>query len=94
MKTITLVSTDTFKPLEILKSVLETDATGRGIQIPEQRRRNKVLNKIEAAEGADALQLEDADYDLVKSLYNVFPFGRAHADLIGLADAIDAATSE
>lgn len=94
MKTINIETSETFKPLDILKSVVETDATGRGIQLAEQRRRMKVLDKIESAKDAVVLHLEDAEHELVKGLYNSFPFKGVHADLIRLADAIDAASSE
>ena len=75
-----------------IKTALEHDGTGRGIPLDQMRRRLRMLDALEKAEAAgDSLTIEDADYDLLKSLYAVCPWNVARVDIVHTADAIDAA---
>jgi hypothetical protein len=86
MKTIKLHNGATFTSQRVLKEVLELPP--QGCTISAMRQRIKIMDAIEAAEG-DQLQLEDADYELLKGQFQAFQFRLAHKDLVAIADGFD-----
>lgn len=80
MKTIELREDNQIKTVDILKITLST--APQGVQFAEMRRRNKVLDAVEDAEKDNApLNLEDADYSLVKGIVENFNFGVCNKSL-------------
>jgi hypothetical protein len=59
---------------------------GRGMDLEEMRRRCKVLEKLEKANGH--LLLEDADFDVVKQALATNSYGMANIELLAIIDAI------
>lgn len=55
-----------------------------GISVAEMRERIKLLDKIEAAE--ETLELEDSEFDKMKSLVEGFKFGIVSKHVLALCD--------
>jgi hypothetical protein len=85
MKTIQLIEGETYKSRQVLADVVRL--TPQGVDIEDMRRRLKVLDAIEAAQGDD-LTLEDAQFDLLKTCFITFRFGIVHKELIAIADTL------
>src|SRR5262245_24433224 len=66
-KTIRLIEGDTFNSKRVLIEVLSLPP--QGCTIADMRKRMRVMDAIEAAAG-DEVTLEDADYDLLKGVFN------------------------
>ncbi len=90
MKSIALPAATEHQPRAIIKAVAETPSRDGGQQVPitigEMRQRIRILDALDKS--TDTLTLEDADYDRLVALFDVFPFGMAHRDIVALADAI------
>jgi len=86
MKTIKLHDGETFKSKRVLVEVLSLPP--QGCNLGEMRKRIKIMDAIEGAEGGE-LQLEDADYELLKGQFHAFPFRLVHKDLVAIADGFD-----
>ena len=87
MKAIPLRDEAPFKTRDVLQAVISQPAPGQGINADDMRRRCRLLNALEAAEG-EALLLEDADHALLVQLINGFQFGTAHRDLLAVIDDV------
>lgn len=85
-KTIKLHEGDTFTSKRTFTEVLSLPP--QGMNVGEMRRRMKVMDKIEAATG-EVLTLEDAEYDIIKSAFQTFPFRLGHKDLVAIDDTIN-----
>ena len=77
--------------LDIMRGALNTSPPDGVLQIPEQRRRFKVLDKLDAAGDADAseVEVEDAEFDtLYRAVFSVGtePLSR---NLCALGDHLD-----
>ena len=57
---------------DVLLSVVRQADPNRGLNIEEMGRRWEVMKKLDAAD--DVAILEDAEYELVRNLYEKFPF--------------------
>jgi len=86
MKTIKLYDGETFASKRVLVEVLSLPPNGTNLA--EMRKRIKIMDAIEAAEGGE-LQLEDADYELLRGQFQSFPFRLVHKDLVAIADGFD-----
>lgn len=78
-------------PRELLKLVLEM-SQHRPFSLSEMRTRLKIVEQVEnkaGANGNDYIVLEDAEYDVLKAAYETYPWGRAHAVIVQIADAIE-----
>lgn len=90
MKTISFPAATDHQPRVIIKTVVETPSHEGSQQVPisisEMRQRIRILDVLDKS--TDTLTLEDADYDRLVALFDAFPFGMAHRDIVALADAI------
>jgi hypothetical protein len=78
-------------PRELLKLVLEM-SQHRPFSLSEMRTRLKIVGEVEnkaSANGGDYIDLEDAEYDVLKAAYESYPWGRAHTVIVQIADAIE-----
>jgi hypothetical protein len=73
---------------EVVRRPLNTQA---GIQIAEMRQSLRVLDAIDASNGT--LELEDADYTLLKEKINAMPWSMADRRIIELVDDVNNASS-
>jgi len=64
-----------------------------GATIEEIRKRIRILDALESAKDG-VLLVEDADWDLLRTLFNSFRFGAAQRGLLDIADEINNATSK
>lgn len=85
MKTVKFHKGEGFNSKQMFTEVLSLPA--QGCAIGDMRRRMKILDALEKTEG-DELQLEDADFDLLKQIYNGTQFRVAHKDLLAIADTL------
>jgi hypothetical protein len=91
MKTFVLRDNPPFPSREIIKAVVEGNDGQNGIALDEMRRRMRILDALEKANGA--LALEDSDWELLCGLLRRFPFARADRQIIQIADDIEQASS-
>lgn len=86
-----------FGAKEMIEAVLNQmpEDASKGIPLTEQRKRFLILDKLEEAAKTDERNvcLEDAEYEKVKRLFGMFPWGNVHRDIVAVADAIEAAES-
>lgn len=85
MKTVILYTGDTFNSKQVFTEILSMPANG--CSIGDMRKRMKVLDRVEAA--TFEIELEDADFELLKSSFNGNQFRYVHKDLIAIADTLD-----
>lgn len=90
MKTIQLRDDEKLKTRDVLRVVLEKPGGQTGIGVDEMRRRIRILDKLEKA--SEKLELEDADYELIKNLYDGFQFAVVDRTLVQISD--DLATAK
>jgi hypothetical protein len=84
-KTIKLIEGETFSSKRVLVEVMSLPP--QGCNIAEMRKRMRVMDAIEAAQG-DEVTLEDADYDLLKGVFNTNQFRLVHKELLAIADTL------
>lgn len=84
-RTIKLIEGEMFSSQRVLVEVLSLPP--QGCNIAEMRRRIRVMDAIEAAQG-DEMTLEDADYDLLKGVFHANQFRLVHKDLLAIADTL------
>ena len=73
---------------EILQQIINKPLNPqRGFDAEDMRRSVKLLDQLEAADGV--LDLEDADWEIVRAKVAAFPFAIAHKELIGFIDAVN-----
>ena len=89
MKTFKLVEGQQFKAKDVLVQVL-TLGGQQGMTFAEMRKRSKVIDVIEKAEGA--VSLEDTDFDLLKRVFDGFVFAIRHPDLEAIGTAVEEAS--
>lgn len=87
MKSVPLRHEAPFKTIDVLKAVAIQPAAGQGINADEMRRRCRLLDGLDGAEG-DALLIEDADHALLVRLVNGFQFGVADSRLLAIIDDV------
>jgi hypothetical protein len=85
MKTVKLYEGETFKSKQVFFEVLSLPVQGANIQ--EMRKRIKILDKIDAADGV--LELEDAEYEVLKAAITSNTFRLVHKDIVTIADTLD-----
>ncbi len=78
-----------FEYREILRLILEMPEQGRGIQVAEMRKRIKMLDNIESANGAVHFTQEEWN-DLKKSV-STFPWGKVSREIVQFCDDFEAA---
>ena len=83
-KTIKLHNGETFTSKRLLVEVLSLPP--QGCNFNDMRRRMKVMDAIEAADGE--LALEDADFELLKGCFNSFPFRLVHKDIMAVGETL------
>lgn len=86
MKTIELIQGEKFSSKEVLIEVMSVP-TVQGFTIAEMRKRLKIIDKIEAANGS--LDLEDTDFELLKAIFTQHKFIVAHKDLVDIASSVE-----
>jgi len=84
-RTIKLIEGEMFSSKRVLVEVLSLPP--QGCNIAEMRRRMRVMDAIEAAQG-DEMTLEDADYELLKNVFHANQFRLVHKDLLAIADTL------
>ncbi len=84
-KTIRLIEGGTFTSKRVLLEALSLPP--QGCNIAEMRKRMRVMDALEAAQG-DELTLEDADYELLKNVFHANQFRLVHKDLLAIADTL------
>jgi len=89
MRAIQLRCDLTLKSVDVIREVLAKAPSG--INIDTMRRRMRVLDTLEKS--TDTLQIEDADWLVLKDAIAVYPFAIAHQDLVVIADDIENAKS-
>lgn len=72
--------------VELLKLVVN-HATERGITISDMRTRMRILDVLEGS--GDNINIEDADFTLMKKLFDQYGWLQLHKDIIELADHLD-----
>lgn len=87
MKSIPLIGATPSGTADVIRIVAERPTPGQGISPDEMRRRCRVLDALDAIEGAE-LMLEDADHAFLVRLINVFQFGMANRELLAIIDGI------
>ena len=91
----TLDAPDNSPPIEyasVLREVVRRPLNAQqGIQIAEMRQSLRVLDAIDASNGT--LELEDADYALLKEKINAMPWSMADRRIIELVDDVNNASS-
>jgi hypothetical protein len=93
MKRINFAVTDgPFKSQSILGQVMSVSPESK-INVGEMRKRVRVLDALEAAEkiAQNYIDLEDADFDMLKGAIEGFPFQIANKDILKTVDAINEA---
>jgi len=85
-KTIRLIEGGTFTSKRVLVEVLSLPP--QGCNIADMRKRMRVMDAIEAAEG-DEVTLEDADCELLKGVFHANQFRLVHKDLLAIADTLE-----
>jgi hypothetical protein len=84
-KTIKLIEGETFSSKRVLVEVMSLPPMG--CNIADMRKRMRVMDAIEAAQG-DEVTLEDADYDLLKGVFHSNQFRLVHKELLAIADTL------
>jgi len=74
----------------VIKSPLDPRA---GMDLDEQRKSIRILDKVEAAKTGTMLTLEDADYDFLVSKLKAFKWGTADRRIVELVDNVLDATA-
>lgn len=74
---------------EILKLILEMPEQGRGIQIAEMRKRIKMLDNIERANGA--VHFTQEEWNDLKKNVSTFPWGKISREIVQFCDDLEAA---
>jgi hypothetical protein len=87
MKKIVLRDGAQFKSRDVIRIVVERTDSERGIGIPEMRKRLRILDALDSADGE--LTLEDADWELLKGLIARFPFAVAHREIVQVSDDVE-----
>lgn len=90
MRLIPLNDTREIKASEIIHLIASTVPQGApGMDIGEMRQRMRILEALEKNKGAEVLELEDADWELLKRLYAVpGRFRQVHKDVAAIQDDI------
>ena len=60
----------------------------KGIAVSEMRLRMRILDAIEKANGGN-LELEDNDFNTLKTLFNNFGWVQPHKDILEMADHLE-----
>jgi len=90
MKYVPLQDTPDLKGREIAELVLKH--TGQaGANLEALRKRARLWDALDANTDPCGIQLEDADADLLKTLYAAFPWGMATRELLKHIEAVDKA---
>jgi hypothetical protein len=84
-KTIKLIAGEMFSSKRVLVEVMSLPPMG--CNIADMRKRMRVMDAIEAAQG-DEVTLEDADYDLLKGVFHSNQFRLVHKELLAIADTL------
>ncbi len=84
-RTIKLIEGEMFSSKRVLIEVLSLPP--QGCNLAEMRKRIRVIDAIEAAQG-DEMTLEDADYELLKNVFHANQFRLVHKDLLAIADTL------
>jgi|SRR5262245_2667822 len=93
MKRIVLRDRGTFKAREVITAMLETPPPNQGITYQEMRKRDRVLDALDAAKGQSYFDLEDADYSVLKGLLDTFQWATAKRELRKILDDLAEAKS-
>lgn len=86
MKLIPLRDEVPFKSVDVIRTVVSQPTPGQGINADDMRRRCRILDALEEANGN--LVLEDADHAVLNGLVKSFQFGAAHPALLRVIDDV------
>lgn len=84
MKIVKFHKGEAFNSKQSFTEVLSLPA--QGCSVADMRRRMKVLDKLETA--VDEVELEDAEFELLKQIYHGTQFRVVHKDLLAIADTL------
>lgn len=88
MKRVELVSGEPISSVALFREVVGNAGAGRPFGLDEMRKRVRILNALDLlAPDAAALDLEDADYDVLKSALETTPYNIASAHVLSIVDA-------
>lgn len=89
MKRIDLLSREPISSAALFREVIGNAGAGRPFGLDEMRKRVRILNALDLlAADATALDLEDADYDVLKSALETTPYNIASAQVLAIVDAV------
>ena len=85
VKTIPLRESEQIKSRDVIATIVSDGS--RGIGVDEMRKRCRILDVLDKANGE--LKLEDADHEVLKRIVNDYPnFGSANPKLLEIIDDI------
>jgi hypothetical protein len=84
-RAVKLIEGEMFSSKHVLIEVLSLPP--QGCNIGEMRKRIRLIDAIEAAQGGE-MTLEDADYELLKAVFHGNQFRLVHKDLLAIADTL------
>lgn len=87
MKTVALQILGEVSTREVIGIVVGAAGQGEGIDLDAMRRRMRILDKLEAAQG-DAVELEDSDHALLVDLTKAAKWRVASRELLDVLDGI------
>lgn len=76
-----------------LLNIVANNPPERGLTISAMKERIKILDAIEKADKGD-IELEDAEFNTLKKLYDEYGWLTPHKDIIELADHLDELAKE
>lgn len=87
MKTICLAETDLFnRKKTLVDQILALSPHGGNLALMRQRCR--VMDALEKAPAEGPIQLEDADYDVLRAAVEQFPYQVNSREMLALADSV------
>jgi len=95
MRTITLKTLGDLAAVDLLTQVVKQPlgSAARGGTVIEQMRLDiRLMDKLDAAQGAQTLDLEDADWGHLTTKLRAFPFGLADKRIVEICDDVFNAT--
>lgn len=94
MKRVLLRDRGTFRARDVITTLVEQPSgNGAGVTYADMRKRDRILDTLEASKGEPYFDIEDADYETLKTLMENFQFGTAKRELRQILDDIAHARS-
>lgn len=88
MKRVDLMSGEPISSMALFREVIGNAPAGRPFALDEMRKRVRILSALDLlAADATSIDLEDADYDVLKSALETTPYNIASAHVLAIVDA-------